>query len=152
MHATSVSGASTARCPRQQNRSSDRSVVLPPSTECTCTGSSPSPATPPLLPYTQTVQSLMHKLLLHLVSELRRLGVTVVHADPSSLILCTGKSSLAAAVGYADYILETLGKRELLQYISFTPTRMWHALLYKDRCGDPGCRVPAGGAPEGGLP
>uniref|UniRef100_A0A1D2A3C0 DNA polymerase epsilon catalytic subunit n=1 Tax=Auxenochlorella protothecoides TaxID=3075 RepID=A0A1D2A3C0_AUXPR len=93
----------------------------------------------------QTVQSLMHKLLLHLVSELRRLGVTVVHADATSLILCTGKRNLAAAVGYIDYILETLGKRELLQYLSFTPTRMWHALLYKDRYDYIGiaARVPA---------
>lgn len=82
----------------------------------------------------------MHKLLLHLVSELRRLGVTVVHADATSLILCTGKRNLAAAVGYIDYILETLGKRELLQYLSFTPTRMWHALLYKDRCANWACR------------
>lgn len=41
----------------------------------------------------------MQKLLLQLIAELRRLGATVVHADPSAIILSTGKRNLAAAVG-----------------------------------------------------
>ena len=50
---------------------------------------------PPL----QAVQGAMHKLLLQLITELRRLGAVVVYADHSSLILSTGKRNLTAAVG-----------------------------------------------------
>ncbi|PRW20477.1 DNA polymerase epsilon catalytic subunit A [Chlorella sorokiniana] len=81
----------------------------------------------------QLVQGLMQKLLLQLIAELQRLGATVVHADGSSLILCTGKRNLTAAVGYADYILDTLSKRELFQWLSLTPHKFWHTLLWKDR-------------------
>lgn len=47
----------------------------------------------------QMVQGLMQKLLLQLIAELQKLGATVVHADCSTLILCTGKRNLTAAVG-----------------------------------------------------
>ncbi len=43
----------------------------------------------------------MHKMLLQMVAEMRRLGATVVAADFSSVILATGKHSLSAAVGCA---------------------------------------------------
>ncbi|EFN52544.1 hypothetical protein CHLNCDRAFT_26745 [Chlorella variabilis] len=81
----------------------------------------------------QMVQGLMQKLLLQLIAELQKLGATVVHADCSTLILCTGKRNLTAAVGYADYILHTLSKRELFQWLSLTPSKFWHTLLLKDR-------------------
>ena len=40
-------------------------------------------------------------MLLQLVAEMRRLGATIVAADFSSVILATGKHSLAAAIGCA---------------------------------------------------
>ena len=47
------------------------------------------------------VQGLMRKMLLQLVAEMRRLGATIVAADFSTVVLATGKHSLAAAVGCA---------------------------------------------------
>ena len=79
------------------------------------------------------VQSLMKKLLVQLVSELGRLGAQVVHADSCSLVLATGKRNVSAALGYVDYILETLSKRELFQHLSLAPARFWHTLLFADR-------------------
>lgn len=58
-----------------------------------------APAPPRATRLLQFVQGLMHKLLLQLVAELQKLGATVVHADPASIILCTGKRNLTAAVG-----------------------------------------------------
>lgn len=81
----------------------------------------------------QTVQTLMRKLLLHLVGELRRLGATVVQAGRDAIIVCTGKGSLRAGLGYVDHVLETLRRREILQYINFVPGRVWHALLFRNR-------------------
>lgn len=80
-----------------------------------------------------TVQGLMRKLLLQLVAELRRLGATVVYADTSSLILATGRHALGSALSYADYVLGTLRKRELFQWMSLVPSRAWHTLLFADR-------------------
>ena len=34
---------------------------------------------------------------------------------------------------YADYLLDTISKRELFQWLSLTPARFWHTLLHKDR-------------------
>lgn len=50
----------------------------------------------------QSVASLMHKVLAHLVAEMRKLGATVVAADMTSIILATGKRNLTAAVGYVS--------------------------------------------------
>lgn len=44
----------------------------------------------------------MRKMLLQLVSEIRKLGATVVAADFSSIIIATGKHNLTAAVGSAS--------------------------------------------------
>lgn len=50
-------------------------------------------------PLQQTVKSLMQKLLLQLVAELKRLGASVPYADASVLVVCTGKTSLGAGLG-----------------------------------------------------
>ena len=88
------------------------------------------------------VQSLMRKLLLQLVAELKRLGATVVYADTSSLIIATGRHSMAGALGYADYVLETVRKRELFQWLSLAPSRAWHTLLFADRYNYMGVLAP----------
>lgn len=79
------------------------------------------------------VQSLMRKLLLRLVADLKRLGTTVIYADTSTLILCTGRHSMIGAIGYTDYVLETLRKREIFQWLALSPSRAWHTLLFADR-------------------
>jgi len=81
----------------------------------------------------RAVQGLMRKLLLQLVAELNRLGARVVHVDTCSLVIATNKRNVAAAVGYTDYVLETLGKRELFQHLDLTPIKFWHTLLFIDR-------------------
>lgn len=74
----------------------------------------------------------MRKLLLQLVAELKRLGTTVVYADASTLIVATGRHSMTAALGYADYVLSTLSKRELFRWLSMLPVKAWHTLLFSD--------------------
>lgn len=89
-----------------------------------------------------TVQSLMRKLLLQLVAELKRLGTTVVYADTSTLLLATGRHSMSAALGYADYVLETVRKRELFQWLILAPSKAWHTLLFADRYNFMGVEAP----------
>lgn len=65
----------------------------------------------------------MQKLFLQLVSEMRRLGATVVSANAHSIILCTGKRSISAAAGYTRYLLDALKRRELFSWLGLTPIR-----------------------------
>lgn len=82
---------------------------------------------------TRTVKALMQKLLAQLVAELSRLGAQVVYADGSSLILSTGRHTLEGALGYSDFLLGTLRKRQLFQWVSLLPVKAWHTLLFADR-------------------
>jgi hypothetical protein len=36
---------------------------------------------------------------------------------------------------YVDYLLDTLSRRELFQWLSLTPSKFWHTLLLRDRWG-----------------
>ncbi|CAL8464190.1 g3725 [Coccomyxa elongata] len=81
----------------------------------------------------RTVQGLMRKTLAQLVADLKRLGARVVAADAHSLILATSKHNLTAAVGYVDYLLDAVGKRELFSLLRMELERFWHSLLFRDR-------------------
>lgn len=88
------------------------------------------------------VQELMKKLLLNLVSELKKLGATVVHTDSSCIILSTGKHSIKDALGYTDYVLDTLRRRELFQWMSLSPEKAWNTLLFLDKYNYLGLKAP----------
>ncbi|KAG1663133.1 hypothetical protein FOA52_000655 [Chlamydomonas sp. UWO 241] len=86
----------------------------------------------------RTVAALMGKLFAQLVAELGRLGATIVSANFNSIRLCTGKRNVKAAVGYIEYLLEALRRRELFHWLHLEPVRWWHALLFRDQynyCG-----------------
>ena len=91
---------------------------------------------------TSAVQELMKKLLLNLVAELKKLGATVVHANSSCIILSTGKHTIRDALGYTDYILETLRHRELFQWMSLSPEKAWNTLLFYDNFNYLGLKAP----------
>lgn len=80
----------------------------------------------------QSVAGLMRKVLAHLVAEMRKLGATIVAADMTSIILATGKRNLTAAVGYVDYLLDALRRRELFMWLELQPATFWHTLLFRD--------------------
>lgn len=80
----------------------------------------------------------MNKMLLQLSAELRKLGAQVVFADHHTLILCTGKSDLAAAIGYTDYLLAAIRGRELFRWLDMVPVNVWHCLLFMDACNRAG--------------
>ncbi|KAK9798895.1 hypothetical protein WJX73_003389 [Symbiochloris irregularis] len=88
------------------------------------------------------VQQLQRKTLAQLVAEMRRLGATVVAADTTSVILATGKRNLTAAIGYTDYLLEALRRRDVFQWIRLAPQVFWHTLLLRDRFNFLGLKAP----------
>lgn len=90
----------------------------------------------------RSVQELMKKLLLNLVAELKKLGATVLYADTSSIVLATEKHGMREAMGYTDYILETVRKKDLFQWLSLAPCKAWHTLLFYDKYNYLGVQAP----------
>jgi len=88
------------------------------------------------------LQTLMAKLFAQLVSEMRRLGAVIVAANFNTVIICTGKRNATAAVGYTQYLLDALRKRELFSWLDLAPQRWWHVLLFRDPYNWGGIDVP----------
>ena len=76
--------------------------------------------------------SLAPQVFRMLLGEMRKLGATIVFADFSRIIVCTGKHSLDSALGYVDSLAATVKAKDLFQWIDLTPARSWHSLLFMD--------------------
>ena len=78
------------------------------------------------------VHALMKKILAQLLGRFRKLGSTIVFANQSKMILATNKSSVAHALSYTKYILDTVQSRPLFQMLTLDPSRMWESLAFLD--------------------
>ena len=56
----------------------------------------------------KTLLGLMKKLFLQLVSEFKRLGAVVIHADFNKIILNTKKRTVDDAMAYVQYVTESI--------------------------------------------
>jgi DNA polymerase epsilon subunit 1 len=74
----------------------------------------------------------MKKLFMQLISEFKRLGAIVVHADFNRVILCTKKRSLSDALAYVEYVTNTIHNKELFHSIDMRFTQAWDFLLWCD--------------------
>jgi uncharacterized protein DUF1744 len=82
----------------------------------------------PALP--QMIHTLMKKVFINLVVEIRRLGGVVVYASQNKVIVDTRKTSLSAARQYERYLLKTLQSNELFEFLLFERTHRWHPLVH----------------------
>ena len=76
---------------------------------------------------------LMSKVFVRLVGEFERLGCVIVYADFNRLIISTNQTSLEAATGYMDYIVNTVQSNPLFNRITLQATKYWSSLLFMDR-------------------
>ena len=92
----------------------------------------------------KTLLNLMKKLFVQLISELRRLGGTLVSADFNRIILCTKKRTLEDAIAYVDYITTTVRSKELFHSIDMRFSQAWDYLLWCDpsNYGGVKCKLP----------
>lgn len=93
------------------------------------------------------VHKLMTKVFRQLVQRFRKLGATVIYANFTKLTLGTGKPSVARAVAYSHYILETIKLRPLFQWLDVSPVYMWETLTFLDAANYGG--IAAQGQAEG---
>ena len=80
----------------------------------------------------KTLLNLMKKLFVQLISEFRRLGATIVHADFNRVILCTKKRSLKDALAYVEYITATIRNKELFHSVDMRFSQAWDYLMWLD--------------------
>lgn len=80
----------------------------------------------------QAVHSLMRRCFHTLISEIRGLGGTVVHATFHQLTLSTNKSTPLAAIAHVRYIMNTLLQKPLFRHLQSTTERVWTNLVFLD--------------------
>ncbi|XP_039270554.2 DNA polymerase epsilon catalytic subunit A-like [Styela clava] len=80
----------------------------------------------------KTLQNMMRKVFLQLISEFKRLGSKIVYADFSRVIVCTKKRSVTDAVAYISYIASSITSKDLYHSIDLSIVQAWEYLLWLD--------------------
>lgn len=86
--------------------------------------------------YDPALRRILHnhskKLFVQLVSELQRMGSTIVFADFTKIILCTKKKEADDAYSYAQFIIQSIINKELFHSIHFEFRTCWEYLIWLD--------------------
>jgi DNA polymerase epsilon subunit 1 len=77
------------------------------------------------------VRGLMKKTFFQLLSEFKRLGSNIIHADFSNILVVTSKTP-GAAYAYAAYITTAVTSHELFQHIVLRNENFYDFLLFMD--------------------
>ena len=76
---------------------------------------------------------LMKRCLGSLLSELRKLGCTIVYASFDRLVVETNKNAAPLGLAYFSYVLMTLTKNPTFEHIELKPVGVWDFLLWYDK-------------------
>ncbi|MEJ1281892.1 polymerase (DNA directed) epsilon [Cricetulus griseus] len=80
----------------------------------------------------RTLHNMMKKLFLQLIAEFKRLGSSVVYANFNRIILCTKKRRIEDALGYVEYITNSIHSKEIFHSLTISFSRCWEFLLWMD--------------------
>jgi len=81
----------------------------------------------------RVIHSLMRRLFVQLVTELRSLGCEIVYASLNNIIISTGKTTPEQAEGYLAYTLDSLKSNDIFDFIEFDIRKSWQSLLFMDK-------------------
>ncbi|CAG7868312.1 unnamed protein product [Brassica rapa] len=79
------------------------------------------------------LHKVMQKVFALLLTDLRRLGATIIFADFSKIVIDTGKFDLSAAKAYCDSLLTAVGNSDIFEWILLEPVHYWHSFLFMDQ-------------------
>ncbi|CAL8327108.1 unnamed protein product, partial [Arctogadus glacialis] len=96
----------------------------------------------------RTLHNMMKKVFLQLVAEFKRLGSTVIYGNFNTIILGTKKRRTDDALGYVEYITNSIHSREIFHSLSISFSRCWDFLLWMDPANHGGVK---GKLPSGAL-
>ncbi|XP_030759546.1 DNA polymerase epsilon catalytic subunit A [Sitophilus oryzae] len=80
----------------------------------------------------RTLQTLMKKLFLQLVAELKRLGCVIIYANFNKIVLCTKKNSVDDAVANVEFVVNSIRNKELFHSIDISYSQCWEHLVWLD--------------------
>lgn len=88
----------------------------------------------------RALNNLMRKLFLQIIAEFKRLGAEIIYADFNRIILNTGKKSVVDAIGYVEYIVQSIRNKELFHSVHLSYVQCWDFLMWMDASNFSGVR------------
>ncbi|KMQ97138.1 dna polymerase epsilon catalytic subunit a [Lasius niger] len=80
----------------------------------------------------RTLHTYMKKLYIQLIAQFKTLGCIIVFANFNKIIVCTKKRSVADALGYMEFVVQTIRNKELFHGIEITYDQCWEYLIWLD--------------------
>lgn len=80
----------------------------------------------------RTLHTYMKKLYIQLIAEFKTLGCIIVFANFNKIIVCTKKRSVGDALGYIEFVVQTIRNKELFHGIEITFDQCWEYLIWHD--------------------
>lgn len=80
----------------------------------------------------RTLHTYMKKLYIQLIAEFKTLGCIIVFANFNKIIVCTKKRSVGDALGYIEFVVQTIRNKELFHSIEITYDECWEYLIWLD--------------------
>ncbi|XP_067207203.1 DNA polymerase epsilon catalytic subunit 1 isoform X2 [Linepithema humile] len=80
----------------------------------------------------RTLHTYMKKLFIQLIAEFKTLGCIIVFANFNKVIVCTKKRSVSDALGYIEFVVQTIRNKELFHSIEITYDQCWEYLIWLD--------------------
>nr|CAD7258615.1 unnamed protein product [Timema shepardi] len=94
----------------------------------------------------RSLHNLMKKLFIQLVAEFKRLGSVIVYANFNKIIICTKKKTIEDAIGYVEFVVQSIRNKELFHSIEISYQQCWEYLVWLDPSNHAGVK---GKLPEG---
>lgn len=89
----------------------------------------------------RALNTLMRKLFLQMISEFQRMKAEIIYADFNRIVINTGKKTISDAIGYTDYVVQSIRNKELFHSISISYKHAWEFLLWIDAANHSGISV-----------
>ncbi|XP_024876270.1 DNA polymerase epsilon catalytic subunit A [Temnothorax curvispinosus] len=80
----------------------------------------------------RTLHTYMKKLYIQLIAEFKTLGCIIVFANFNKIIVCTKKRSVNDALGYIEFVVQTIRNKELFHSIEITFDQCWEYIIWLD--------------------
>lgn len=80
----------------------------------------------------RSLNTLMKKLFLQIISEFKLLGVDVIYADFTKIIINSNKKSIIDGISYADFVCQSIRNKELFHSVHLSYQQCWSFLLWMD--------------------
>jgi DNA polymerase epsilon subunit 1 len=75
---------------------------------------------------------MIRLVCLQLVAEFKRLGSVVIYANFNKIIVCTKKRTIEDAIGYIEFVVQSIRNKELFHGIDISYQQCWEYLMWLD--------------------